>query len=193
MGEHIGYVRVSTRSQNTARQEVLMQELGVSKVFIDKVSGKDTQRPELQAMLAYVREGDVLVVESFSRLARSTRDLLDITASLEKKGVKFISKKQNIDTSTPNGKFMLTVFAALDELEREVSRERADEGIAIAKAAGKFRGGVPKPTDWDRFKSVYSQWRAGKLTAVAAQKLMGMTAPTWYRRVKQWENMKNNR
>ena len=81
------------RSQNTARQEVLMQELGVSKVFIDKVSGKNTQRPELQAMLAYVREGDVLVVESFSRLARSTRDLLDITASLEKNVVKFISKK----------------------------------------------------------------------------------------------------
>ena len=187
MGERIGYVRVSTRQQNTARQEVLMEELGVSKVFVDKVSGKDTKRPELQAMLAYVREGDILVVESFSRLARSTRDLLDITASLEKKGVKFISKKQNIDTSTPNGSFMLTVFAALDELEREVSRERADEGIAIAKAAGKFRGGVPKPTDWEKFKNVYGQWRAGKLTAVACQKLMGMTAATWYRRVKQWE------
>ena len=187
MGERIGYVRVSTRHQNTARQEVLMEELGVTKIFVDKVSGKDTKRPELQAMLAYVWEGDVLVVESFSRLARSTRDLLDITSALEKKGVKFISKKQNIDTSTPNGRFMLTVFAALDELEREVSRERADEGIAIAKAAGKFRGGVPKPTDWERFKSIYNQWRAGKITAVAAQKMMSMSPATWYRRIRQWE------
>ena len=84
MGERIGYVRVSTKSQNTARQDTLLQHLDVDTVFVDRLSGKDTKRPELQAMLAYVRKGDVLITESFSRIARSTRDLLDIVDILDK-------------------------------------------------------------------------------------------------------------
>ena len=95
----VGYVRVSTKDQNTARQEVLMQELGLDRVYLDKVSGKDIDRPELQKMMDFVREGDVVVVESFSRFARNTRDLLDLTDQLKQKQVQFISQKENIDDS----------------------------------------------------------------------------------------------
>lgn len=187
MGERIGYVRVSTRLQETARQEVLMQELGVDKVFTDKMSGKDTARPALQEMLAYIRKGDTLVVESFSRLARSTRDLLDIVEQLEKKGVEFISKKESIDTNTPQGKFFLTVIAGISELERSVLLERQAEGIACAKAAGKYTGGKKKETDWVKFEGLYKKWKNGGMTAVAMQQKMGMTPPTFYRRVKEYE------
>lgn len=190
MGERIGYIRVSTQEQNTARQDTLMKELEVDKIFIDKLSGKDTARPELQAMLAYVRSGDVLICESFSRLARSTRDLLDIVETLNKKGCAFVSKKENIDTSTPTGKFMLTVFAALGELERDVLLERQREGIQACKERGGYKGGIPKPTDWEQFAKLYKKWKKSEITGVEFQKHMNMTAPTFYRRIKEYE--KNN-
>ena len=97
----VGYVRISTKEQNTARQDVLMAELGVDKVYTDKISGKNKERPELQKMMDFVREGDTVIVESFSRFARNIRDLLDLTDTLKIKGVKFISKKESIDTSKP--------------------------------------------------------------------------------------------
>ena len=114
----VGYVRVSTAEQNTARQEVIMKELKVDKVFIDKISGKSTDRPMLKAMMGYVREGDTVIVESISRFARNTKDLLELVETLADKHVEFIFKKESIDTTTPSGKFMLTVFAAVAELER---------------------------------------------------------------------------
>ncbi|MGL5258385.1 MAG: recombinase family protein, partial [Proteocatella sp.] len=106
----IGYIRVSTVEQNTVRQEVLMEELGVEQVFIDKMSGKNKDRPELKKLLEFARKGDVVIVESISRFARNTRDLLDMLDQLTNKDVAFVSKKENIDTKTPTGKFMLTVF-----------------------------------------------------------------------------------
>src|SRR5574344_111809 len=109
----VGYIRVSTDAQNTIRQEVLMDELGVDKVFIDKQSGKNTDRKALQSMFDLVREGATVIVESYSRMARSTRDLLDIVEQLKNKGVEFISKKESIDTTTPAGRLMLTIFAGL--------------------------------------------------------------------------------
>lgn len=96
----IGYIRVSTKEQNTIRQEYLMESLGVQEVYIDRMSGKNTHRPELKKMLDYVRKGDTVVVESISRFARNTRDLLDLTEELTKKGVKFVSQKEAIDTTT---------------------------------------------------------------------------------------------
>ena len=132
----IGYVRTSTTDQNTARQEVLMQELGVDQVFIDRMSGKNTDRPELKKMVNFVRAGDMVIVESISRFARNTRDLLELIEQLTAKGVEFVSKKEAIDTTTPSGKFMLTIFGAVAELEREYILQRQREGIAIAKAQG---------------------------------------------------------
>lgn len=140
----VGYVRVSTVEQNTARQEVIMKELKVDKVFIDKISGKSTDRPMLKAMMGYVREGDTVIVESISRFARNTKDLLELVETLADKHVKFISKKESIDTTTPSGKFMLTVFAAVAELERGYILDRQREGIAIAKMQGKYRGNLRK-------------------------------------------------
>ena len=141
----IGYIRVSTEEQNTARQEVLLRELGVDEVFIDKASGKNADRPELTRMMNYVRRGDTVIVESISRFARNTRDLLDLVERLTEKQVEFVSRKEAIDTTTPTGKFMLTVFAAVAELEREYILQRQREGIAIAKKQGKYTGRRPQP------------------------------------------------
>ena len=132
----IGYIRVSTQDQNTIRQEVLMEQLGVDQVYIDKFSGKNRNRPELQTMLEFVRKGDVVIVESISRFARNTKDLLELVEQLTAKGVEFISQKEAIDTTTPTGKFMLTIFGAVAELEREYILQRQREGIAIAKTQG---------------------------------------------------------
>ena len=129
----IGYIRISTLDQNTARQEVLMEALGVDEVYIDRMSGKSADRPELRRMLEYVRRGDTVVVESISRFARNTRDLLELVERLTEKGVEFVSQKEAIDTTTPAGKFMLTVFGAVAELEREYILQRQREGIAIAR------------------------------------------------------------
>jgi len=183
----VGYVRVSTVDQNTGRQEVLMGELGVDKVFMDKISGKNLSRKGLQEMLNFVREGDIVIVESYSRLARSTRDLLDIIDTLKDKGVEFISQKENIDTSTSAGRLMLTIFAGLYQFERECTLERQREGIAIAKQAGKYKGRKPLEMDNLLFKTLYGEWKAGKIKAVSMQKQLGLTAPTFYRRVKQYE------
>ena len=117
----VGYIRVSTQEQNTIRQEVLMQELGAEQIFIDRMSGKNMDRPELKRLLTFVRAGDCVIVETISRFARNTRDLLELIDQLQKKEVQFVSKKEAIDTTTPTGKFMLTVFGAVAELERDLS------------------------------------------------------------------------
>lgn len=178
----IGYVRISTEDQNTARQEVVMQQLGVDEVFIDKSSGKNTDRPELKRMMAYVRRGDTVVVESISRFARNTRDLLDLMEELSAKEVAFVSQKEAIDTTTPTGKFMLTVFGAVAELEREYILQRQREGIAVAKANGVYKG--RKPITRPSFDAVVSEWRSGSITAVEAMRRLDMKPSTFYRKVK---------
>lgn len=179
----IGYIRVSTAEQNTVRQEVLMKELGVDDVYIDKVSGKDTHRPKLQKMISYVRKEDTVIVESISRFARNTRDLLELIDVLSSKEVIFISKKEAIDTTTPTGKFMLTVFGAVAELEREYILQRQKEGIEIAKVQGKYKG--RKRIEHQDFDSVVGKWKSGKMTATKAMTLLGMTKSTFYRRIKE--------
>ena len=182
MKTKIGYIRVSTQEQNTIRQEVLMETLGVDEVYIDRMSGKNTNRPELQKMMEYVRKGDTVIVESISRFARNTRDLLELVERLTAKGVEFVSKKEAIDTTTPTGKFMLTVFGAVAELEREYILQRQREGIAIAKANGVYRG--RKPVQRPEFDQVVALWRSGELTAAEAMRRLDMKSSTFYRRVK---------
>jgi len=179
----IGYIRISTVDQNTARQEVLMKELGVEQVYIDRMSGKNTDRPELKRMMNYVREGDVVIVESISRFARNTKDLLELVEKLTNKQVEFISKKESIDTTTPTGKFMLTVFGAVAELEREYILQRQKEGIAVAKQNGVYKG--RKPIEHPKFNEVILLWRNGEITAVEAMKKLDMKPSTFYRKVKK--------
>ena len=179
----IGYIRVSTQEQNTMRQEVLMRSLGVDEVYVDHMSGKNVNRPELQKMMEYVRKGDIVIVESISRFARNTRDLLELVEQLTAKGVEFVSRKEAIDTTTPTGKFMLTVFGAVAELEREYILQRQREGIAIAKAQGKYRG--RKPIQVPEFEQVTSKWKSGTITAAEAMRTLHMTKTTFYRKVKQ--------
>ena len=181
----IGYARVSTVDQNEARQIEALKEQNCEKIFCDKLSGKDKNRPELKRMLDYVREGDTLIVTEFSRLARSTRDLLDIVDELMAKKVEFVSLKENIDTSTPTGKFMLTVFSALSELERATILERQKEGIEIAKRNGKYKGRKPIPFDEEEFKKECKRWIDGKQTAVATMKKFNMKPNRFYRKVKE--------
>lgn len=178
----IGYIRVSTQEQNTMRQEALMEALGVDEVYIDRMSGKNTNRPELQKMMEYVRKGDTVIVESISRFARNTRDLLELVEQLAAKGVEFVSKKEAIDTTTPTGKFMLTVFGAVAELEREYILERQREGIAIAKKAGKYTG--RKPITPPNFLEVTNMWKRGEITAAKAMQMLHMSKTTFYRKVK---------
>ena len=160
-----------------------MESLGVSEVYIDRMSGKSADRPELKKLMEYVRRGDTVIVESISRFARNTRDLLELVEQLTAKGVEFISKKEAIDTTTPSGKFMLTIFGAVAELEREYILQRQQEGIAIAKANGIYKG--RKPIQRPEFPQVVSLWREGHITAVEAMRRLDMKPRTFYRRVKQ--------
>lgn len=183
----IGYIRISTVDQNTARQEIMMKELGVDQVYIDRMSGKSLDRPELKRMMNYVREGDTVIVESISRFARNTRDLLELIEQLCEKKVEFVSKKEAIDTSTPTGRFMLTVFGAVAELEREYILQRQKEGIAVAKEKGVYQG--RKPIERINFHQVVDLWEAGEITAVEAMKRLNLASSTFYRKVRQMKEV----
>ena len=187
----VGYIRVSTQEQNTIRQEVLMQELGAEQVFIDRMSGKSMDRPELKRLMAFVRTGDCVIVESISRFARNTRDLLELIEQLQQKDVQFVSKKEAIDTTTPTGKFMLTVFGAVAELEREYILQRQREGIAIAKANGVYKG--RKPIQRAAFETIVTQWQNGEMTAVEAQRRLELTPSTFYRKVRDYKKSANKK
>lgn len=181
----VKYIRVSTENQSTARQETDADKY--AKVFIDKASGKDTRRPQLEKLLDYVREGDTVVVESYSRFARNTKDLLALIEQLDAKGVAFVSQKEQIDTSTPQGRLMLTIFSGLAQFEREQLLQRQAEGIAIAREAGKYKGRIPIKVDEANFKAVYDEWKADNITAREAMNRLNIKPNTFYRRVKDYE------
>ena len=174
----VAYIRVSTVEQNEARQLEAMKSKGIEKYFTEKVSAKDTNRPQLQAMLDFVRDGDVVYIHDFSRLARSTKDLLDIIERLHAKGVSLISNKEAIDTSTPQGKLMVTMLGAIYEFERANLLERQREGIAIAVKEGKYKGGQVKRIDDDTFNKYYQQYQSRKITKVEFAKRLGISRPT---------------
>lgn len=166
-----------------------MSTYHTNRIFSEKISGATSDRPQFKAMLDYVREGDTLYVESISHLGRSTNDLLNIIETLTDKGVTLVSHKESIDTNTPMGKFMLTVFAALSQFEREQIKQRQREGIEIAKAQGKYKGRKPISIDWSKFEKLYSEWKSGTITAREFQRRIDLKSNTFYRRVREYEDM----
>lgn len=181
----IGYIRVSTEEQNEARQLEALRAAGAEKIYTDKFSGKNAERAQLQKMLLFCREGNTIVTESISRIARNVRDLLSIVAELQESGVEFVSLKESIDTSTPQGRFMLTVFGAMAELERESILQRQREGIEIAKARGVYKGRQPIKYDEAELREICASWRSGEISGVCAASRAGMSKSTFYRRVKE--------
>ena len=183
----VAYIRVSTVEQNEARQMEAMKGFGIDKYFIEKKSGKNTtDRPQLQAMLNFVREGDTVYIHSLDRLARSTQDLLNIVEQLQAKGVELHSDKEAIDSNTPTGKLMLTMIAAINQFERENLLERQREGIAIAKEQGKYKGRKQvKPEAWEE---AYAKYKAREIKSISElAKVLDISRPTVYKLIEQEE------
>lgn len=183
----VAYVRVSTVEQNEARQIEALEKYGIEKWYIEKVSGKDTNRPKLQELLEFVRENDTVYIHEFSRLARSTKDLLDITEQLNKKGVCLVSNKENIDSSTPTGKLMLTMIGAINTFERECMLERQREGILIAKREKKFKGRKAVNIDEDIFKALLEDYRSRKINKTEFAERLNISRPTLDKILKERE------
>ncbi len=176
-GKNIGYVRVSTIEQNEERQLEALKPYFIEKVFLEKTSGKSIDRPRLQELFEFVREGDNIYIESFSRLARDTRDLLNLLEVFSGKGVGVISLKENINTTSASGKLMVTLIGAVVTFERDIMLERQrGEGIALAKAQGKYKGRVPKvlPEDFDR---IYKQYMSREITKSKMAELCSVSRP----------------
>ena len=173
----IAYIRVSTIEQNEARQKESLTKYGIDRWYLDKVSAKDTNRPQLQAMLDYAREGDTIYIHDFSRFARSTADLLQLVQLLQDKGIHLVSVKEAIDTNTPTGRLMLTMIAAINQFERENLLERQREGIAIAKEQGKYKG--RKQIIIEDFAEKYEMYKNRQIRSKAElAKQLGISRPT---------------
>lgn len=183
MGEKIAYVRVSTEEQNEARQIEALEKFGIDKWYSEKVSAKDTNRPKLKEMLSYIREGDTVYIHDFSRLARSTKDLLEIVELLNNKGVQLVSNKENVDTNTPTGKLMLTMIGAIAEFERQNLLDRQREGIAIAKKEGVYKGRRPKEVA--KFEEHYKRYLNRELNKTELAQILGVSRPTLDKLIKE--------
>lgn len=189
-GKHIAYVRVSTVDQNEARQREALKGCNIDRWFVEKVSGKDANRPKLKDMLEYVREDDVVYVEEFSRLGRSTADLLATVKTIEDAGAKFVSLKESFDTSTPAGRLQMIMLAAIAEFERAMILERQREGIAIAKREGKYKGrrAVSVPNIGDYYKKY--MLRQGTKTSIAKE--LGISRTTLDKLFKEYAKIQKN-
>ena len=183
-GQRIAYIRVSAVDQNLESQKELLQKCTINKWFEEKISGKNTDRPQLQAMLEYVREGDTVYVKDLSRLARNTKDLLDMVEYLTNKGVVLKSLKESIDTSTAFGKLILTFLGAIYQFERDNLKERQEIGIAIAKQKGKYKGRkkVDKPAN---FSEVYQKWLNRQIKSVTAIRELNISEYAFYKFVRE--------
>lgn len=181
-GQRIGYVRVSTVEQNASRQ---LDGQTLDRVFEDTVSGKSTDRPQLQAMLEFVREGDTILVHSMDRLARNLDDLRHLVKDLTTKGVKIQFLKENLTFTgddSPMANLLLSVMGAVAEFERALIRERQMEGIALAKKKGKFKGRKPKLSDQD-IEVIRSRTKAGEKKAELAREY-GISRETLYKHLR---------
>ena len=182
---NVAYIRVSTVEQNEARQIEALQGYNIDKFFTEKISGKNANRPQLQAMLEYVREGDTVYISEFARLARSVKDLLNLIDIFNNQGVYLISLKENLNTATPTGRLMLTVIGAINEFERENILERQREGIAIAKREGKYKGrqAIKAAENFDELYEKYSRREIKSKSELAKQ--LHISRPTLERLIKE--------
>lgn len=184
---NLGYVRVSTILQNDKRQFKTLEKYDLDKVFKEKVSAKDRDRPQLKALLDYAREGDTIYISSFDRLARSTKDLLEIVEQLTKKDIELISDKEQLDTSTPTGRLMLTMIGAINEFERENLLERQREGIQIAVEQGKYKGRKPIEVD-NNFIENYNKYLKRVITTKRElAEILDISRPTLDKLINEYE------
>ncbi len=183
---NIAYVRVSSEEQNEERQVEGLKKHVIEKWFIEKVSAKTADRPQLQVMLDFAREGDTIYIHDLSRLARSTKDLLELVEFLQEKGVELISNKEAIDTKTATGKLMLTMLGAIAEFERQNLLERQREGIVLARARGVYKGRkqIGYPQNW---QLVYDKWKTRVITGNEAMRQLELKRNTFYKLVAEWE------
>lgn len=191
----IGYARVSTVEQNLDRQLDALNAAGCERIFNEKMTGTRSDRPELRIMMMTLREGDTLVVESFSRLSRSTKDLLSLVDKLTGMGVHLISLKEDLDTTTATGKMMLTMMSALSQFERDLIAERTRDGLKAARARGRC-GGRPKlGTDKDK-KQALAMYDANVMTNAEIAGKFGISLRTfnrWVAERKQAEQPKRQK
>ena len=178
----IGYARVSTTDQNLDRQLDNLKARGCERIFQEKMTGTKANRPEYQRMLDTLRAGDTLIVDSFSRLSRSTKDLLDTVEGLTQKGVNLVSLKEQLDTTTATGKLMLTMLSALSQFERDIIAERTKDGLKAARARGR-KGGRPT-VDSSKLGQAIKMYESQQFSLAEITKATSISAPTLYRKLK---------
>lgn len=178
----VGYARVSTRDQNPASQIDALNTAGCDRVFMEKASGANRDRPELKAALDYIRAGDTLIVWKLDRLARSVRQLVETAEELAQREIGLKVLTQQIDTTTPGGRLVFHVFAAVAEFERELTLERTHAGLATARAANR-RGGRPKALDDGQIRRAKAMLADPMITVVEVAQELGITTSTLYRHI----------
>ena len=174
-----GYARVSTKSQELDRQSDQLEEYGCDKIFSEKMTGTKKHRPELDQLKEEVRAGDTVVVESWSRLGRSTKDLIELVNYFQEKEVNVVSLKENFDTTTPQGKLMMTVFQAFAEFERDLIVQRVNEGLKAARARGR-KGGRPR-VNQQKLDQAIRLYNSREYSLKEIQEMTGISTPTMYR------------
>ena len=177
-----GYARVSTEQQCLDRQLDMLKKYGVDKIYNEKMTGTKRNRPELEKLMERLTEGDTVVVESLSRLGRSTKDLIWLMETFNSKGVNLVSLKESIDTTSSTGKLLFTLMSALAQFERDVLADRTREGLAAAKARGR-KGGRP-PANSESVKRAVKLYRTGEYTAKEIYELTGVRKTTLYKNFK---------
>ena len=184
----VSYLRVSSKEQNLARQLEAMKPYNISEdcLFIDKQSGKNTDRPKFQEMMRFVRKGDTIYVEDLSRLSRSMTDLLKTLEELDSRGVKVVSLKENIDTSSAMGRMLIKFIAMLNEFERDNLLERQREGIECAKQEGKYKGRKPKKYEDGLLELTLTRVRQGEISKSEASRILKVTRQTIYNYLEDW-------